>query len=122
MRNKPQRPPVATGGVEVGIVPVELSADPTTSGPASAAPPEAAGPVGRYRMVDAVPFHDRLLVGWDDISVHTGLSRRLLEREVSAGRMPGPDVRIGRRACWRPATITAWLDSLADRQGRRSRP
>ncbi len=60
-----------------------------------------------------IPFRDRLLVGWDDISAHVGVSRRLLEREVSAGRMPGPDVRIGRRACWRPATITSWLDSLA---------
>ena len=82
--------------------------------------PEAAGPIDRDHMVDAIPFRERLLVGWDDIVEHTGLSRCLLEREVSAGRMPGPDVRIGRRACWRPATITAWLDAMADRQGRRS--
>jgi predicted DNA-binding transcriptional regulator AlpA len=80
---------------------------------------EAAGrssearPVGRYRMADAVPFHERLLVGWDDVSAHVGVSRRLLEREVSAGRMPAPDVRIGRRACWRPSTITTWIDSMA---------
>jgi predicted DNA-binding transcriptional regulator AlpA len=73
-------------------------------------------------MVDAIPFRDRLLVGWDDITQHTGLSRRLLEREVSAGRMPAPDVRVGRRACWRAATIMQWIDELADRQGRRSRP
>jgi hypothetical protein len=73
-------------------------------------------------MVDAIPFRERLLVGWDDISAHSGLSRRLLEREVSARRMPPPDVRIGRRACWRPATITAWLDSLAQRGDRGGRP
>jgi predicted DNA-binding transcriptional regulator AlpA len=64
------------------------------------------------------PLRDRLLWSWDDIAALTGLSRRLLEREVSAGRMPPPDVRIGRRACFRPATITAWLDSLAQPNGR----
>jgi hypothetical protein len=74
---------------------------------------EAAGPV---------PIRDKLLWGWDDIAALTGLSRRLLQREVSASRMPAPDVRVCRRALWRPRTITAWLEELADRQGRRSRP
>jgi hypothetical protein len=46
---------------------------------------------------------------WDrrDVALLTGLSVRLIEREVSAGRMPGPDVRVGRRALWRPGTITS---------------
>jgi hypothetical protein len=71
--------------------------------------PEAAG---------RVPVRDKLLWGWSDIVALTGLSRRLLEREVSAGRMPAPDVKIcRRRALWRPATITEWLESLA-RQSR----
>jgi predicted DNA-binding transcriptional regulator AlpA len=64
------------------------------------------------------PLRDRLLWSWDDIAALTGLSRRLLEREVSAGRMPPPDVRIGRRACFRPATVTAWLDSVAQPKGK----
>lgn len=95
--------------------------------------PEAGGAVGDPRhdhstapsrlpqdpeATGAVTIRDRLLWSWDDIAALTGLSRRLLEREVSAGRMPGPDVRVGRRACWRPATITAWLDSLAQPQGK----
>jgi hypothetical protein len=70
-----------------------------------------------------VPVRDKLLWGWDDIAALTGLSRRLLEQQVSARRMPGPDIRVGRRALFRPATIIAWLESLvqqADRQGRRS--
>jgi predicted DNA-binding transcriptional regulator AlpA len=75
--------------------------------------PEVVGPppVDRPMAANTVPIRDRLLWGWDDIAALTGLSRRLLEREVSAGRMPPPDVRIGRRARYRPATITGWLDS-----------
>jgi hypothetical protein len=69
-----------------------------------------------------VPVRDKLLWGWDDIAALTGLSRRLLEQQVSARRMPGPDIRVGRRALWRPATITAWLESLAQQApGRKGR-
>jgi hypothetical protein len=71
--------------------------------------PEAAGPV---------PIRDKLLWGWDDIEALTGLSRRLLQQQVSARRMPGPDIKLCRRALWRPATITAWLESLARPRGR----
>lgn len=60
-----------------------------------------------------VPVRDKLLWSWDDVAALTGLSRRLLEREVSAGRMPAPDIRVGRRACFRAATVVAWLDELA---------
>jgi hypothetical protein len=70
----------------------------------------------------AVPVRDQL--GWslDNIAVLTTFSRRLLERELAAGRMPRPDIRIGRRCLWKPASILAWLDSLADRQKAGSRP
>ena len=73
----------------------------------------------RPEAASSVPLRDRLLWSWDDVSALTTMSRRLLECEVRAGHMPAPDVRIGRRACWRPATITAWIDSLAtSRKGR----
>jgi predicted DNA-binding transcriptional regulator AlpA len=52
-----------------------------------------------------VSIHNKLLWGWDDIGSLTGLSRRLLERQLSAGKMPRPDLRIGRRVLWRPSTI-----------------
>jgi hypothetical protein len=80
-------------------------------------------PAPHQDSVGPVPILEKLLWGWDDLTALTGLSKRLLQREVSARRMPGPDVRICRRALWRPATITMWLESLAqqaDRQGRRS--
>jgi hypothetical protein len=53
----------------------------------------------------------QLKLVWDleDIRLLTGLSRRLLERELAAGRMPKPDLRVGRRCLWRPRTIRSWL-------------
>jgi hypothetical protein len=69
-----------------------------------------------------VPIREKLAWSLDDISALTDLSKRLLQRGVSAGRMPRPDLKVCRRALWRPATIMGWLDELADRQGRRSRP
>jgi predicted DNA-binding transcriptional regulator AlpA len=57
----------------------------------------------------AVSIHDKLVWGWDDITALTGLSRRLLERQLSAGKMPRPDLRVGRRVLWRPSTIKSWI-------------
>lgn len=64
-------------------------------------PPEAA---------KVVSIRDRLTWDLADISALTGMSKRWFERERSAGRMPPPDVRCGRRIMWRPATIEGWLD------------
>jgi hypothetical protein len=66
-----------------------------------------------------VSIRDKLLWGWSDIEALTGLSRRLLQQLVSARRMPAPDIKICRRALYRPSTILSWLDSMADGQGRR---
>ena len=89
---------------------------------ASAAPiqdPEAPGhPPG---AAEPVPVHDKLRWTWDDVEALTGMSKRWMQREISAGRMPSPDLRMGRRAGWRPSTIATYLDELADRQRRSSR-
>jgi predicted DNA-binding transcriptional regulator AlpA len=66
--------------------------------------PEAA-PNGR--RVDA-PV-ERLALRFDEVAASIGVSRRLLERELSAGRFPRPDLKIGRCPVWRIATINAWL-------------
>jgi hypothetical protein len=52
----------------------------------------------------------------DDISRLTTLSRRLLERMLSCGRMPRADLQIGRRRLWFPASIFRWLE--AEKEGR----
>jgi hypothetical protein len=57
----------------------------------------------------ALSIHDQLFWSLANISTLTTLSRRLLERELSAGRMPPPDQRKGRRCLWRPSTIRRWL-------------
>ena len=48
-----------------------------------------------------------------------GISTRTLERLLSGGRFPAPDLRIGRATLWRPATVRVWIDAEADRQRRR---
>jgi predicted DNA-binding transcriptional regulator AlpA len=60
-----------------------------------------------------VRLADRLTWGLDDITALTGLSRRTLERERSAGNFPPPDIRVGRRVLWRPETIHRWIDARA---------
>jgi len=71
-----------------------------------------APPVARLvKLADSIPIHDRLTWDLNDISALTGLSRRFLERQLSSGRMPPCDTRIGRRCLWRPSTVNRWLDS-----------
>jgi predicted DNA-binding transcriptional regulator AlpA len=68
-----------------------------------------------------VSIHDKLRWTWDDVELLTGMSRRWMQREIAAGRMPAPDLRLGRSAGYFPRTITAWMDSMADRQAGRRR-
>jgi predicted DNA-binding transcriptional regulator AlpA len=52
---------------------------------------------------------ERLAFRLRDIVTATGLSRRTLERERSAGRFPPPDRLVGRAPLWRRETLEAWL-------------
>ncbi len=45
----------------------------------------------------------------DEVAEAIGVSRRVLERERSAGRMPKPDLRIGKMPLWCPETIRQWI-------------
>ena len=74
------------------------------------------------RAAVIVPTRYKLRWTWDDIEALTGMSKRWMQREISAGRMPAPDLRMGRCAGWRPATITAWLDAMAQPRGKGVRP
>jgi predicted DNA-binding transcriptional regulator AlpA len=60
---------------------------------------------------NAKPTVDRFTLRFGELEAALGVSRRLLERELSAGRFPQPDVHIGRVPLWRPSTIDRWLDS-----------
>lgn len=49
------------------------------------------------------------LLGVDDIADTLSVGRRTVERMRSAGKLPRPDLHIGRLPRWQAATIRAWL-------------
>jgi predicted DNA-binding transcriptional regulator AlpA len=102
-----ERPQPETGGAVGGS-----RHDHSTSPAPPFQDPKAAAPV---------PVRDRLRWTWDDVEALTGMSKRWMQREISAGRMPPPDLRMGRCAGWRPATIMSYLDSVAQRGARGGR-
>ena len=52
---------------------------------------------------------DRLTYRIDDLAAALGVSRRIVERERSAGRLPKPDLRIGRIPLWRIESVKEWI-------------
>ncbi|MBV8126804.1 MAG: helix-turn-helix domain-containing protein [Planctomycetaceae bacterium] len=46
----------------------------------------------------------------DDLAALLSCSRRLVERMRSAGKIPKPDIHVGKCPRWKPATIRAWID------------
>lgn len=61
------------------------------------------------REPQTVPIHERLLWGISDVAALLGIDRRTVERLRSAGRFPQPDIKVGKRVLWRPATIREWV-------------
>ena len=103
--------------------------------PIEAQPETAATPEGIVSVVDALatltkllpaladaldrqsksnPLAPRMALRLDEVAEAIGVSRRVLERERSAGRMPKPDLRIGKMPLWRPETIRQWIGEGAD--------
>ena len=46
-----------------------------------------------------------------DVAQCLGVSRRTVERERSAGRVPAPALKIGKTPLWRPGTVQAWIEA-----------
>jgi predicted DNA-binding transcriptional regulator AlpA len=65
----------------------------------------------------AAPPVDRLAYRIDELEASLGLSKRLIQREVSAGRFPRP-VKCGRASVFPADAIRAYL--AGERGGRRS--
>jgi predicted DNA-binding transcriptional regulator AlpA len=63
------------------------------------------------RQTKEQPLVARITLRLDEVAEAVGVSRRVLERERAAGRMPKPDIRIGKMPLWRPETIQAWVNS-----------
>jgi len=66
---------------------------------------------GLKAAIESKPSVDRLALRFDEVAAALGVSRRLLERERSAGRFPPADHTIGRVPLWKRETVAAWLDS-----------
>ena len=66
---------------------------------------------GKAKPASSIPIDCRLTLGLREIALLTGLSRRLIEREMAAGRFPRPDVRVGRRTLWKPDTVKTWIET-----------
>jgi predicted DNA-binding transcriptional regulator AlpA len=57
----------------------------------------------------ASPAVERLAYRLDEVAKALGVSRRLIERERSAGRFPRPDLTIGRAPLWTRETLVRWI-------------
>jgi predicted DNA-binding transcriptional regulator AlpA len=66
---------------------------------------------GRRKSDTAAPPVERMLFRINDVARALSLSRRMIERQRSAGRFPKPDVTCGRAPLWKPATIQSWIDN-----------
>lgn len=62
------------------------------------------------RQADDRPRVEPLTYRFEDLAEAIGVSRRFLERELSAGRLPKPDLRLGKVPLWRVETIRNWLE------------
>ncbi len=50
------------------------------------------------------------MLGIDDLAAILSCSRRHVERMRSGGKLPKPDIKIGRMSRWKAATIRAWIE------------
>ncbi|MFH1022394.1 MAG: hypothetical protein V1809_03310 [Planctomycetota bacterium] len=51
----------------------------------------------------------RMLYWKRDLMERLGVSRRTLERMISTGEIPRPEIRLRGRGAWRTDTITDWI-------------
>lgn len=89
-----------------------LCPDPIIIGPP--VPPEAGSDLATILTRLAVALErqaapPRLAYRLSELAAALGVSRRILERERAAGRLPRPDLHIGRVPLWRVETAREWL-------------
>jgi hypothetical protein len=65
----------------------------------------ATRPADVVRPADAI----EPLLSNEDLTRILNASRRTIERMRAAGRLPRPDLRIGKMPRWLPGTIRRWL-------------
>jgi hypothetical protein len=65
---------------------------------------------GLKAALDRRPRVQPLAYRFDELADALGVSRRVLERERSAGRLPKADLYIGKMPLWRVESVRAWLE------------
>lgn len=65
----------------------------------------------RTRLAEALAPAPALepLLGVNDVADLLSIGRRTVERMRSAGKLPRPDLHVGRLPRWQTATIRGWL-------------
>jgi hypothetical protein len=69
--------------------------------------PEAPAPGIRPGLTLAAAIEPLLSI--DDLAAILNCSRRLVERMRSAGKVPKPDMHVGRCPRWMPETLRRWI-------------
>ncbi len=67
-------------------------------------------PQGDFPRGRTLPASIEPLLHIDDLAALLSCSRRLVERMRSAGKLPKPDIHVGKCPRWKPATIRAWIE------------
>ncbi len=101
-----------------GPGPVRLAAphppDPPFRGPGPIDPPAdprpEARPQGGSPRGRTLPAGIEPLLHIDDLAALLSCSRRGVERMRAAGKLPRPDIHVGKCPRWKPATIRAWIE------------
>ncbi|MDG3006082.1 helix-turn-helix transcriptional regulator [Paludisphaera mucosa] len=58
---------------------------------------------------DAAPAFLEPLLSIEDLAAALSCSRRLVERMRAAGKLPRPDLHVGRMPRWRRSTFVQWI-------------
>lgn len=61
-------------------------------------------------IANVPPTRERLTYRIQEVADMLGISRRTLEREISAKRFPPPDRRIGKAPLWGAETLCKWIN------------
>ena len=76
---------------------------PAVGDPNPLAPADGAKPVNAGHIIEP-------MLSIDDLTRILSCSRRLVERMRAGGRLPEPDIRVGKMPRWKPSTIRTWIE------------
>lgn len=69
--------------------------------------------VSKTKQREAFAVQIEPMLSIEDLARVLSISRRSAERYLSAGKLPRPDLRIGKMPRWRPETVRGWIDQQA---------